>query len=191
MIYYTSDLHLGHANAITLNDRPFGDVTEMDDALIANWNKRVKRDDTVYIVGDLVWQSVDPLPYLARLGGKKHLIVGNHDKWVRKAEAAAFFEEIVPYAEVSFDNHPITLCHYPMLEWKNSRKEGSSRLGYLIHGHIHNTVKPLYRVLFEMPNALNAGVDINGFSPVSFDELVKNNDAFKVKALSALREGRA
>ena len=114
----------------------------MDEVLIANWNAKVHRDDVVYIVGDLIWQSSDPTPYFAQLKGKKHLIVGNHDKWLAKYDVAHYFEEITQYAEVSVDGHPITFCHYPMLEWKNSRKEGSSRLGYLVHGHIHNNVYP-------------------------------------------------
>lgn len=33
--------------------------------------------------------------------------------------------------------------------------------------------------LKSMPNALNAGVDINHFRPVTFAELVKNNQEFK------------
>lgn len=186
MIFYTADLHLGHSNVIKLCNRPFSSIEEMDETLIANWNAKVHNGDTVYILGDLVWQKCDPIPYLSRLKGKKHLIVGNHDKWAMREEVAAYFESITPYVELSLDCHPVTLCHYPMLEWKNSRKVGSSRLGYMIHGHIHNNVSPLYRPLFEMDNALNAGVDINGFAPVSFDELLANNTAFKQRALEKL-----
>ena len=45
-----------------------------------------------------------------------------------------------------------------------------------------------------MPNILNAGVEINDYRPVSFDELVKNNEAFKSErtekeAASELAEG--
>ena len=37
-----------------------------------------------------------------------------------------------------------------------------------------------------MPHALNAGVDINGYKPVTFDELVENNEAFKLSALTSI-----
>ncbi len=37
-------------------------------------------------------------------------------------------------------------------------------------------------------NALNAGVDINGFIPVTFDELVENNLQFKLNALKSEKD---
>ena len=36
MIFYTSDLHFGHANAIKFDDRPFADVDEMTAGRIHN-----------------------------------------------------------------------------------------------------------------------------------------------------------
>ena len=35
--YWTSDLHLGHANIIQYTGRPFADVDEMNRALIEGW----------------------------------------------------------------------------------------------------------------------------------------------------------
>lgn len=52
MIYYTADLHFGHANIIKLCHRPFASIEEMDEKLIEKWNNKVKNGDTVYIVGD-------------------------------------------------------------------------------------------------------------------------------------------
>ena len=34
MVYYTADLHLGHANVIRFDKRPFASVEEMDQTLI-------------------------------------------------------------------------------------------------------------------------------------------------------------
>lgn len=51
MIFYTSDLHFGHANAIKFDERPFTDVDDMADGMIHNWNSRVGKNDTVYILG--------------------------------------------------------------------------------------------------------------------------------------------
>ena len=187
MTFFTSDLHLGHSNILQLCHRPFETIQEMDEALICNWNKKVHKCDTVYIVGDIVWDKKRAKEYLSQLNGKKILIYGNHDEhMIKDSEYQAFFEEICPMKFAHLNGHPITFCHYPMLEWKSSRKEGSKKLGVLIYGHIHNRIDPMYRFLYESENALNAGVDVNGYSPVSFDELVDNNVAFKKSALDNL-----
>ena len=68
MIYYTSDLHLGHANVIRHCNRPFADVTQMDKTLVENWNRIVHRNDTVYIVGDFIFRAkCTPDEYLSVL----------------------------------------------------------------------------------------------------------------------------
>lgn len=186
MTYFTSDLHLGHKNIIGLCGRPFENVDEMDEVLIEKWNSRVKKNDVVYILGDLAWDKKRVTYYLEQLSGKKVLITGNHDSsWAKREECRGYFEGIYPYLEVHLNMHPITMCHYPMLEWRSSREETGRKLGYLIHGHIHNRVADEYRQLYLHFNALNAGVDINGFRPVTFDELMENNMKFKLEALSS------
>jgi len=86
LIFFIADMHLGHANIIKHCDRPFSSVEEMDEHLISAWNKSVRPNDSVYILGDLIFRSTaSPDSYLSRLRGKKHLILGNHDKdWIRK-----------------------------------------------------------------------------------------------------------
>lgn len=186
MIYFTSDLHLGHKNIVDLCKRPFADVDAMDAVLIDNWNRKVKKNDIVYLTGDVVWDKKKVAYYMEQLSGKKILVAGNHDStWIKREECQKYFEEIVLYLEVHLNGHPITMCHYPMLEWKSSREESKRKLGYLIHGHIHNRIADEYRQLFLQFNALNAGVDVNDFAPVTFDELVENNFQFKLSALES------
>ena len=50
----------------------------------------------------------------------------------------------------------------------------------MIHGHIHNdTSMDYWPLLAARDNVLNAGADINGLMPVTFDELKENNRNFK------------
>ena len=71
MILFTSDLHLGHKNVIRLCNRPFASIEEMDAVLIENWNRKVHRNDTVYVLGDLMFRNEKPPEeYLRQLRGK-------------------------------------------------------------------------------------------------------------------------
>ena len=184
MIYFTADLHLGHKNVVQLCHRPFSTAEEMDEALISRWNDRVGKKDTVYIVGDLLWDKKQVAAYLSRLQGQKILITGNHDaQWLKAPGAADFFQQILPYLQLRTEGRSLTLCHYPLLEWAGSRPDDGKHMGYLIHGHIHNRIDPLYDSLFRRPHALNAGVDINHYRPVTFEELLENNMRFKAQLL--------
>ena len=188
MDYFVADLHFGHSNIIKLCNRPYSSMEEMNETFISKWNKKVKkRADTVYIVGDFAWENAQPLEFLKRLNGRKVLITGNHDKkWLKNFDYSEYFEQVVSYLEIRSNNVDITLCHYPMLEWKNSRKFGSRKLGFHVHGHIHNRYREEHRSLFLSPHALNAGVDVNDFSPVTFDELIKNNEKHKLSMLNSV-----
>ena len=71
---------------ILFDDRPFLTVSEMDEAIIQNWNRKVKPEDDVWILGDFVFRSRNsPEWYLQKLQGHKHLIVGNHDSATLKS----------------------------------------------------------------------------------------------------------
>jgi calcineurin-like phosphoesterase family protein len=171
-VYYTADLHLGHANVIRFCDRPFGSVEEMDEALIENWNAVVRGNDDVYVLGDFFYRNAEPAePTIRRLKGRKHLILGNHDKkWIRGVDLARLFVEVTNMLAYKLDGVKYTLCHYPMLSWDGRGRSG----GYMIHGHSHNSP-----VQYIDDHLLNAGVDINGYRPVTFDELVQNNMEFR------------
>lgn len=175
MIYFTSDTHFGHKNIIRFCDRPFSSVEEMDEALVSNWNNRVKSNDTVYILGDMFFRSVNAESILKRLKGKKRLIKGNHDgSWMTKFDYTKYFVSIDNFLETMDGIHSFTLCHYPMLTWKHPNKS------FMIHGHIHNcTTDDFWPLIVKKDNVLNASTDINGYIPVTFDELIENNRRFK------------
>ena len=184
MTFFTSDIHFGHGNIIKSCRRPFDSAEAMDAALIENWNRKVKKNDVVYLVGDIVWDKKKVGYYMEQLSGKKILVAGNHDDtWVRREECRRYFDTVISYLECHLNGHPITMCHYPLLEWHASREYSKRKLGYLIHGHIHNRIALEYHPLYMQFNALNAGVDVNGYAPVTFEELLENNLRFKLSAL--------
>lgn len=188
-VLFTSDLHLGHANIILTCGRNLegcgenlATVEEMNDFLVRKWNEKVKEDDIVYILGDLSYRSsISVKTYLKQLKGRKHLIVGNHDfQWQKNiANINDYFESVSDMKVIRLGEKLITLCHYPLLEWNGSRraKNQQTSISWLIHGHIHNSRDNVFEYIRDnLPCALNCGVDINGFEPVTFEELLANNN---------------
>lgn len=164
MIYYTSDLHLGHANIIKYENRPFKTVEEMDKVIISNWNSRVNPKDTVYILGDFSFHNVeDTERILRRLHGRKHLIVGNHDLFATKQKFnKSLFASISEIKVIKDDDKNIVLCHYPMQCWYNRHN------GFLhFYGHIHSNP-----IEYDFENSYNVGMDVQGFIPRTANEII-------------------
>ena len=188
MNYYIADMHFGHANVLRFDNRPWETVEDMENALVERWNARVQKGDTVYILGDFCWQKeLEWIRILNRLNGGKVLIVGNHDSsWMDRVDLSRYFVSVDPYLEITDGSRLLTLCHYPLLTWKHKLRQNS----FMIHGHIHNdTTSDFFPLLAIRERALNAGVDINGFRPVTFGELAENNRAFKAAFLENSSEG--
>lgn len=171
MIWFTSDTHFGHERILDFTNRPFGSIREMNDALIANINEKVKPEDELYILGDYSFKmtAADAADLRRNIKCKKvHLIPGNHDKdWNQPAVAGIFIVE--PHVRtLRQDKKKLALCHFPMADWP-AMSHGSIHL----HGHIHseghayneiNRMQGLYR--------FDVGVDANGYSPVSLEEIL-------------------
>ena len=173
MNFYTADLHFGHKRIIELDHRPFSSVEEMDQTIIENWNKKIRKNDDVYIIGDVCFKDAEK--YLKQLNGRKHLIIGNHDKnIIKNKEACKHFVSMDYYKKIHENGKTIILCHYPIAEW-----DGFFRDSYHIYGHIHNSKNASYQFMKQYENALNAGCMINNYEPVTLEELIENNKLFK------------
>lgn len=185
--FFIADTHFGHANIIRLCNRPFADVSEMDDFMIRRWNERVGTDDDVYLLGDFCFRASErnAESYLSVLKGRKHLIVGNHDGgWMKKTDVGTYFASVSPISEIALDGRRLILCHYPILEWNHFY-----RGAFHLFGHIHNRAdQDFFPLIASRPNMLNAGVDINGFMPVTLEELQTNNRLFAERVLHPERE---
>ncbi len=171
MNFYIADTHFGHDNIRRLSHRPFDTVEEMDKTIINNWNKKVKSDDDVYILGDFSYKGKSYKYYLDQLNGKKHLIIGNHDtRTLKECRGTCDFVEIKQIIEINDEGNQIVLCHYPLVEWN-----GYYKGAYHFYGHVHNTYNNETTCYArDMKNAFNVGVDVIGFTPCTFSEIVKS-----------------
>lgn len=171
-------MHLGHKNALKFDRRPFENVEEMNETLIANWNAKVTDGDDVWILGDFCYRSdKDPSFYLKQLKGRKHLIIGNHDKvTVNSSSALKCFESVEHLQHLKDREYNLILCHFPLADW-NAKRRGS----YHVYGHMHNDRDEVFEYMQKQERALNAGCMINNYEPVTIEELIENNKKFQNK----------
>ena len=183
-IKYISDLHLGHEKIIRTIRTQFRDAEEMDAYVMKQWNDHVDKDDEVWICGDFSFRAKRNVRgYLENLKGRKHLIIGNHDMdWMKKLELSYYFESVSHMEVIKDGKKTITLCHYPLMEWSGCRyaRYAMDGTSWLIHGHLHNSrnCSAYDHIRDFLPCALNCGCEINHYHPVSFEELLENNDKF-------------
>lgn len=89
---------VSHRNIIAYCNRPFATVSEMNKALIDNWNKVVRKEDKVIMNGDFALSGKDKIIEIGQqLNGRKTLILGNHDGASLKTYYDAGFEMVSKY----------------------------------------------------------------------------------------------
>lgn len=172
MIYFTSDLHFQHLNAIKNNKRPFKNLIEMNNTLISNWNKKVSPTDTVYVLGDFVWNNkVEDLTYfLKNLNGIKTLIMGNHDSY-KNNKLCGLWKDIFYYNVLRIDKRRVVVSHYPIADW-----EGANSKSIHLYGHCHgrfDLASLSNQIGHKNTRCMDVGVDANNYFPVSWEDIIK------------------
>lgn len=165
MIFFTSDTHFGHKNIIEYCKRPFETIEEMDETIIANWNRDVTDDDTVYHLGDFGFGTAKRLAELReRLNGKIVLILGNHDKGHSKLQ----WEGRIGMDEVHYtlEVEGYYLSHFPLLDYIEEEHLlfSDGLFEHYLCGHIHEKWRRKGKML-------NVGVDQNDFRPLSIETI--------------------
>ena len=88
-VWFTADLHFSHFNICKYANRPFKDVETMNEALIRNFNERVKKNDICFHIGDFCFRNssggklgegttMKAEDHLEKLNGHITFIKGNH-----------------------------------------------------------------------------------------------------------------
>ena len=167
MQYFVADIHFFHKNIIPNCSRPFKSIEDMNNTIIENWNKTIQSHDEVYILGDMLYQAnIDQVnDTLKKLNGKKYLIIGNHDDYIFHKNFINQFEWIKDYHVFKYHKREIILFHYPILEWC-----GKHRNSIHLFGHVHNDSNFNTQLLGK--NALNVGVDVIGYTPISIEQVI-------------------
>jgi calcineurin-like phosphoesterase family protein len=177
-VFLVSDTHFGHAGVcrFTRNDgvtklRPWTDPAEMDEEMVRRWNDRVRPNDKVYHLGDVVINRKS-LSIMSRLNGDKVLIRGNHDIF-KDEDYTPYFRSLRGYHVMN----GMILSHIPI------HPESLGRFGVNIHGHTHaNRVKKIRGVnartgelLYSDENDVRyhcVCVEQTDFAPILFEDVI-------------------
>jgi calcineurin-like phosphoesterase family protein len=178
-VWLVSDTHFGHEKTCTVFKRedgsplrPFSCAEEMDEYMVKAWNERVKPNDKVYHLGDVVINR-KAMKTLERLNGDKVLIRGNHDIF-HDDDYRRYFREIRAYHVMN----GMILSHIPL------HSHSLGRFGVNIHGHLHANRVMKARGVDARTGEVLYGTDIDtryhcvcvemtDFAPILFDDVQK------------------
>ena len=195
-IWFVSDTHFGHVSilyfhplrreacGVTLEELQSDKnsaIAKHDQWLINKWNSVVRKQDTVYFLGDFCLKNKEYTEnILKQLKGKKFLIRGNHDKSLNGLEN--YFEWVGDIKEAKFTNNQfkfidpnetfcVEMCHFPMLTW-NRRPHGTC----MVHGHSHGNANNVNELTGEL--RVDVGLD-NQYWDYNFVELEQLYNYYK------------
>lgn len=155
-IFVISDTHFGHKRICEYEPvmRPFATIEEHDEELVYRWNNTVKKNDTVWHLGDVLF-SENSFDILKRLNGIKKLVMGNHDNYPieRYKEHFSHIYGSIKLRECIFTHIPI----HPLQFYRFKAN---------IHGHTHS-------VVIEDPRYINVSVECQNLTPLLLDTVMQ------------------
>lgn len=179
-IWFSSDPHFHHLNIIRYAERPFDDVSEMNEKIVALHNERVRPQDHWYCLGDVTMERDNQgrgLGILSRMNGHKRLILGNHDHYAMK-HYLTWFEKVMAMQRID----GLWMMHVPC----HPSNVGSATA--VVHGHIHQNPSPPPAVReWEKDGVqhkrvvpyINISLEVTNYHPVSLDWLRKEAERLK------------
>lgn len=159
-IFVFSDAHFDHRNIIRFSHRPFDSKTQMNHAMLRNWNDAVK-EDSVYFLGDLTYgRGRRPIDYWnKKLSGEKYHLRGNHDT------------DIIEGATVIPNRYGIQYHKYKFLLMHDPHRPFGYE-GWIIHGDKHNNNLDKYPFINQENRTVNVSAELVNYTPLSLERLV-------------------
>jgi len=158
--FITGDQHYGHYNPksgkgiILYCNRPYDNIEEHDEDIMARHNEVVRTNDIVIHNGDFCWATKREEAYkryVNRLNGNHIFVRGSHDCWLP--------DSIRRIWQKTINGHFYVVCHNAMRTWERSHYNSRQ-----LHAHSHNRIKPRGK-------QLDIGVDGHNFYPWALEEI--------------------
>ena len=149
-IYFCSDLHYNHKNAISFGNRPFNDVSEMNNSILNEIQSTITPGDILFTLGDDFWEVkendiiniLDSIPTT-----KLYKIMGNHDKYgyyMGGGKVGKKYKVLADLLDISIKKdgaiYNLALCHYPIWDY-NRMFHGALHLFGHVHGNLDEELR--------------------------------------------------
>lgn len=209
-ILYTADIQVRHAYCAKLRGftrtdpetgKVIGDIETHDEMIVDRWNRQVRKDDRVFLLGDYAMNWDDKAEeILSRLKGEIILIIGNHDlmsphhrdgwKYIPKWIGPGKFASITTTARRKVGDLQMLMSHYP---YQGDHEDTGERFAqyrlrdegeWLLHGHLHVKDKLTGRPYMLPPlfnqgkmlwrgKQVHVGTDAWDYAPVHEEQVVE------------------
>lgn len=129
-VFVISDLHIGHKKIMQFaGDYRHGETPEENvEHIFSAWNARVRKRDTVYVLGDIC-MDINLMPKIGELNGTKIMIRGNHDIYPTE-EYLKVFKEVHGLFKYRSKTFKAWFSHCPI--------HPQELRGLInVHGHVH------------------------------------------------------
>ena len=144
----------------------------MTEALIENWNSRVKEEDIIFHMGDLFLCNAQRAEEISkRLNGRKHLILGNHDRFSKGKYEKLGFKVHTYYMLEGY-----LLSHHPQDVEPLKAAKNMGLIKKNICGHAHSKIDLLEPLLHQC-----VSVELTNYKPISLDFLKESSGHQKMK----------
>lgn len=179
--------------------RGFSCMEEMNEYMLAKWNRKIRPNDDVVILGDLsLGNATETSGLIKRLNGRLYLIKGNHDRYLddKKADFSRFIW-VKPYEELSDNKRKVVLCHYPIICYNGQYRTGADNTPktFMLYGHVHDTMDQRLIETFQQTtrsiitvnaqgeerpipcNMINCFCMYSDYEPLTLDEWIENSSS--------------
>lgn len=159
--YYTSDLHIAH-NSINKYRTEFKSAKEHHEFMI-NKILSLNKRDTLYILGDFIFDSPDYEYYIGQIRQTKaqlKIVLGNHD-------SRNLYRETSPNISIQlplFSYKNMWVSHCPIHPQEMRGKDLN------LHGHIHKNV-------LDDKRYFNVNIDVNNYEFVKVEDIKAYRDS--------------
>jgi calcineurin-like phosphoesterase family protein len=159
-VFFISDTHFDDKNILIYSRPEFSSLEEMNKKIVENWNKTIKENDIVYLLGD-----IGNYEYLKQLNGKIIVVLGNHDnydKLVKVMPNIKIYDRPIIEKYMFLSHEPISFL--------------SKEIPYLnIHGHTHQFDYRMGTSMnwYDGNRYFNVSCEKINYTPISLDEIIK------------------